>query len=161
MGQQLPVIVVCTEPDFEWKSRLLVRSIREFGGCLRKATIFSYSPRRGKKPSDACLLDFAKHNVDVVLDDLNKDFEVHGFANKVFAMADAELRFPSGRLLFLDSDKILLREPTLLLSLDEKTFAARPVGVANCGVATFEDAKNGKYWKELYKICNVKKLGMF
>jgi len=152
----IPTVVICTEPDFEWKSRLLVRSIRRFGGRMKDATIVSYSPRQGLHPSAECLAEFSRLNVHCVSDDLNKEFPYYGLANKACAMADAEVRFPGQSLLFLDSDKVVLREPSALLDLDNSTFAARPVDMRICGAACATDP-DGDYWEKLYNVCNVRR----
>ena len=154
MDQTLPLIVICTETEFEWKSRLLVRSLRTFGGRLAAATIVSYSPRSERQPSEACRADFRQGDVVVICDPLNCEFPDYGLANKAIAMADAERRFPGRFLVFLDSDKVVMREPSDLLSLNGRAFAARPVDVSGCGAAGF-DGRNGEYWLELYRVCGV------
>ncbi|WP_243439855.1 hypothetical protein [Fundidesulfovibrio soli] len=150
----IPTIVICTEPEFEWKSRLLVRSIRKFGGRVKDTYIVSYSPRSGKLPSCACQDEFDMLNVQMVFEPLNKDFESYGLANKIVALAHAEKTLPFRPLLFLDSDKVILREPSVLLGLGGRTFAARPVDVRNCGAADF-DSGNGGYWKSIHCACGV------
>ena len=150
----IPIVVICTEPGFEWKSRLLVRSLRAFGGRMKNASVVSYSPRAGQYPSNTCRDEFESLNVQMVVEPLNQEFTAYGLANKIFALNHAEVMLPGRSLLFLDSDKVILREPTAVLGLGRRTFAARPVDLRNCGAVSLDDCE-GAFWQSIHRVCGV------
>jgi hypothetical protein len=144
--------VICTERHFEAKSLLLVRSMRRFGGKLGAASpVFSYSPRPTAVPSESLLREFAALDVHSILDVPNSLCPEYDFANKVVACAHAERNITEGTIVFLDSDQIVLREPTALALSQSVEVAARPVDRKFIGIATDDDA-NYPYWKKLYEI---------
>jgi hypothetical protein len=147
------IAIVCTEPEFEWKSRLLIRSLRKYGGNFGNCDVISYSPRPDYKPSAACLADFKRLGVETQLHPLNTEFPFYGLSNKIFAMAHAEKHFGDSILLFLDSDKIFVDVPAFFSRLSSFDFAARPVDRCNIGAENFEDPKNGSFWRGIYDIC--------
>lgn len=152
----IPTVVICTEPHFEWKSRLLVRSLRAFGGRMKDAAVVSYSPRAGQYPSNTCRDEFESLNVQMVVAPLNKEFSTYGLANKIYALNHAEEALPGQSLLFLDSDKVILREPATLLGLGGRTFAARPVDLRICGAVSLDDC-DGAYWQSVHRVCGVRR----
>lgn len=156
MNDLTHAIVICTEPDFEWKSRLLVRSIRTFGGRLSSIRIISYSPRPDCKPSRRCLDEFRSLDVEVITSPLNVNWPDYRLANKILACAHAEENLKLSKIAFVDSDQIVLSE---FGSLFETTapFSARPVDLRNIGVLNSDDYE-AQYWEVLYRICGVNRI---
>lgn len=146
-------VVICTEPSFERESRLLVRSLRHFGGEVAATPIVSYSPRAGMRPSADCLAEFRALGVETVLDALDHPYPTYGLANKILACAHAERWLGYERIIFLDSDKIILRPPSELWRTDAP-FLARPVYKKIIGASSYDDVE-GKYWRELHAICGA------
>jgi hypothetical protein len=153
MNNPNDAIVICTELDFEWKSRLLVRSIRRFGAGLSSIRIISYSPRLEGQPSAGCLDEFRSLDVETVTLPLNVNWPEYGLANKVVACAHAERMLDLDRIAFLDSDQIVV---SCFESLFETTpsFAARPVDLKNIGFLGLSD-EEAPYWTALYGICGM------
>ena len=147
-------IVICTERMFEWKSRLLVRSIRAFGGAHSSVRIFSYSPRPDHVPSRDCLDEFRESGVQVVTESLNLAWPEYALANKVVACAHAERHCGLKKIAFIDSDQIVVSDFGLLFDTPA-AFAARPVDLKNIGIANPGD-EEGQYWDELYRTCSSK-----
>ena len=156
MSDSKHAIVICTEPDFEWKSRLLVRSIRTFGASLSSIRIVSYSPRSDCKPSRRCLDEFRALDVEVITVPLNVRWPEYKLANKILACAHAEKSLSLNKIAFIDSDQVVLSD---FASLFERTvpFAARPVDLRNIGVLNSNDYE-AQYWNTLYRICEVNKI---
>lgn len=146
-------VVICTEPSFEHESRLLVRSIRRLGEEMAAMPIFSYAPRPQCKPSPDCLEEFRALGVVTIDDELDHPCPNYGLANKIIACAHAERCLGYDRIVFLDSDKIILRPPSELWRTDAP-FLARPVYKKIIGASSYDDAE-GEYWRELHAICGV------
>lgn len=153
MNNSRNAVIICTERDFEWKSRLLVRSIRRFGGDLSSVRIVSYSPLPQGRPSLECLDEFRSLDVETVTAQLNEYWPEYKLANKVVACAHAEQTLNLDKIAFLDSDQIVVSS---FKSLFETTaaFAARPVDVKNIGFLRPGD-EEASYWDALYRVCGV------
>jgi len=144
--------VICTERHLENKSLLLVRSLRRFGGTLGAASpVFSYSPRPDAIPSDGLLRNLAALDVRLVFDVHNSRWSDYPFANKVVACAHAERNLPADTIIFLDTDQIVLREPSALELLPCVDAALRPVDRKYIGLGHDDDA-NYPYWMTLYEL---------
>lgn len=152
--------VICTEPAFEKKSVLLVRSIRKFGGTLSSAPVYSFSPRKDHAISNWAEAEFSRLGVEHSNVELNMRYTKHGVYNKPFVCAYTEHRIPSEHLIFLDSDQVIFNDPKALLIEDDYVAAVRPVNQANIGVSALVGGKNEKYWNELYQLCGVRTRSM-
>lgn len=147
-------IIICTEPNFEWKSRLLVRSIRTFGGEFSCVPIVSYSPRPDHKPSASCLREFKVGGVESMHLPLNVRWPKYPLANKILVCAHAEQTLNSSRIAFIDSDQIILGAFGALFETTAP-FSARPVDKKNIGVCDSSDLET-QYWDAIYGLCGVK-----
>jgi len=148
--------VICTERHFENKSLLLVETLRRFGGALgRLSPVFSYSPRPAKIPSEQARRRLAELDVRLVLDVQNSRWPEYDFANKVVACAHAERTLTAETLVFLDSDKIVLREPSALRLPPDIDVAARPVDRKFIGCSGDQQDENYAYWRRLYGIAGA------
>lgn len=150
-------IIICTEGAgyLESQSKLLVSSLREFGGKFRDIPIFSYQPRKKFKVSPETIAFFEKNNVEYVDIELNKDFQDYTFANKLLASAHRETNTDAEILIFLDSDILFLNEPKEFANFDNADVILRPVDMKNIGTENSED-KNSAYWDSLYNLLGVK-----
>ncbi len=149
-------IIICTERGpLEQMSRLLVSSLRTFGGELKEVPIYSYSPRRDHRVGRETLRFFEKNEVEVIDVELNRDFRDYPLANKIVASEHAERKLNSDSLVFLDSDTFFLAEPTEFLVPDGFDAVLRPVDSKNVG-AENENDPNFAYWAKIYKLAGVK-----
>jgi len=154
MGHYQTTIVLCTESHFEFKSRTFVRSIRLRGGALSDARICSFSPRAAHQPSNKTLQFFRKYQVEHFDLPLNtNEFVDYPYYNKIAAMAFAEEHFRDERLIFFDSDMIVLRDLSHLSDCDDPIML-RPVDSAGIG-ATSESDPNYHYWKKLWQAAGI------
>lgn len=152
-------IVICTEGSgyLESMSKLLVSSLREFGGEFKNVPIFSYQPRKKFKVSQETISFFEKNNVEYVDLELNKDFCDYPFANKPSACAHRERNTDADILIFLDSDVFFFNEPKEFTNLENADVILRPVDLKSIGAENSED-KNAIYWESLYQLLGVKVL---
>ena len=149
-------IVICTESGYlESMSKLLISSLREFGGAFRDVPIFSYQPRKKLKISNKTISFFEKNNVEYVDIELNKDFYNYPLANKPLACSHREMNTNAEVLIYLDSDVFFLNEPKGFIDFENADVILRPVDVKNIGAENSED-KNAIYWNSLYKLLSVK-----
>jgi len=152
-------IIICTEKGYlESTSKLLISSLREFGGDFRDVPIFSYQPRKKFKISNKTIAFFEKNNVEYVDIELNKDFFSYPLANKPLACAHREMNTNADVLIFLDSDVFFLNEPSEFTEFKNADVILRPVGGKNIGAENSGD-KNAIYWNRLYELLNVKNHG--
>lgn len=149
-------IVICTEKgDLEIKSRLLVRSIRKYGGDLKHIPIISYQPRIGKGISFKTKKFFDEHQVTINDLELNKEYADYPLANKPLVCSHAAKTLDSDTIVFLDSDVLVVNSPMAFLLEDKIDVLLRPVDVKNIGTED-ENDPNIEYWNKLYEICKVK-----
>src|ERR1700739_4667453 len=101
MNNSSDAIIICTERNFEWKSRLLVRSIRTFGSRQASVRIVIYSPCVDSQPSADCLEEFRSLDVETITTPMNGRWLEYKLANKVLACAHAEQSLNLSRIAFL------------------------------------------------------------
>jgi len=149
-------IIICTEKGYlESMSKLLISSLREFGGNLKDVPIISYQPRKMFKISNETITFFKKNNVEHVDIELNTNYCYYPFANKPLACAHREMNTNADILIFLDSDVFFLNEPSEFLDLGNEDVILRPVDTKNIGAKNSED-QNAIYWNNLYELLGVK-----
>lgn len=152
----LTEIIICTERGYlEKMSKLLIWSIREFGGSFSDLPIFSYQPRKEYKVSRDTLDFFEKYEVTFIDEELNKEFADYPLANKPLVTAHREKNTEAENLIFLDSDIFFLCEPVNLIEFENRDLIVRPVDGINIGTRIDGD-KNTDYWEKLYELLGVK-----
>ena len=151
----MPVaFLLCVERGrLESQSLLCVESLREFGGDLASAPVYTFAPRPGSEPSQATVAGLADLDAHYVDEPLNTDVGELPHANKVFACAWAEAQLDHELLVFTDSDTVFLAEPAELRPGDWEA-AARPVGAVNKG-STGPGHRNEADWQTLYEVLDV------
>ncbi len=149
-------IVICTEKgSLENTSKLLVSTLRKFGGALKDLPIISYQPRKGFPISQSTKKFFEQNKVEHRGIELNTDFVDYPLANKPLACAYHEQNSNAEQILFLDSDVLILNEPTQFLELGDADVMLRTVGFKNIGSSGPND-KTHYYWQNLYELFGVK-----
>lgn len=166
------LFAACVESGaLEQKARLLVRSIRRFGGRWADAPIHTFAPRAGRGIGETTRALFDAHGVVHHDELLNADFDDYGVGNKIFAAARAEELAAEDVVVFLDTDTVLLAEPAELALPDGVDAAVRPVefhrwGEPPVGDARWltrhrrassagEDEPGDEYWRRMYELCGV------
>jgi hypothetical protein len=166
------LFVACVESGpLEQKARLLVRSIRKFGGRWSDAPIHTFAPRAGRGISAATRAIFDAHGVVHHDELLNAEFDGYGVGNKIFAAARAEELAGEDFVVFLDTDTVILSEPAALALPDAFDAAVRPVEFHRWREPADGDprwqtrhrrvssAGDGdpfdEYWLRMYALCGV------
>jgi hypothetical protein len=135
-------------------SKLLIWSIREFGGSFSNVPIFSYQPRKEFKISRDTLDFFEKYEVTFIDEDINKEFAHYPLANKPLVTAHREKHTNAEHLVFLDSDIFFLSEPINLIDFENRDLIVRQVDGKNIGTSIHGD-ENSEYWEKLYSLLGV------
>ena len=147
--------VFCVEPGrLEPEACLLVRSIRRFAGRLADAPLYAVQPR-GVEPLRRETLDvFASAGVIHRAAKLNGPYAQWPTTNKVFAVADVECTAGAEYLVFLDTDSVIINEPTELLLPDPVDLGVQPT-VQQFRGSTGPGDPNDTFWLGVYRTCEV------
>jgi hypothetical protein len=146
-------IVICTERGIlEKYSLLMCRSLRQFGGEMSQTEIYSIAPRKGYYPSKKTIFEFEKLGVKHENLELNKRYKNYPLANKPFVCEYIEEKFPNDTLVFIDSDQIILNEPTIFNS--NSSLLLRMVDRKGIGFNGEKDI-NYNYWEKLFSLLHI------
>lgn len=135
-------------------SKILISSIRQFGGSVKDCPIYSFQPRKSKKISKETILFFEKYYVNFIDIELNKNYDFYPLANKPMICAWAEQNIDSEILIFLDSDVVVFNQPNEMIDLGDCDVRLRPVDIKGTGSDGKTDF-NMTYWDQLYKHIGV------
>lgn len=145
--------IICSEKgQLEKKSVLFAKSLRKFGGALKESPIYSICPREGFSVSESTIKSFEKLNVHHRDININTKYRDYNFANKIEACAYFERELEEEKLVFCDSDQLVLGDLSELILRNEEIATQQ---VAFKGIGTNGNDENTEYWEELYKLLNV------
>jgi hypothetical protein len=148
--------VACIEAGaLERQALLLFESIRAFGGALAECPIYALAPRAGLGVRGEARDRLDALGVVYIDEVLNTECFEYGSANRVAAAAHIESTTAHELLVVLDSDTLVLREPTAFLLPRDVDVAARPVDRKDICTSGPEDPHDA-YWRELCEICGVR-----
>ena len=165
------LFVACVERGpLEAKARLLVQSIRRFGGRWADAPIHTFAPRENRAISDQTKSFFDNEGV-VHHEEVLNPFYDYGVGNKIFASAAAEELASEDVIVFLDSDTVILSEPSSLALHQGIDAAVRPVEFHRWNEPAPDDPRwqtrhrrpsssgdgdpADDYWLRMYALCGV------
>ena len=148
--------VICVEKgSLEYKALLFILTLRQNWGVWSSLPIYAYSPRTGKEPSDWLQDIYEQYNVQPIYETLNIDYPEYPYANKPIAMAHAERTLKSKFLVFLDTDILCWREPSLFDLPEQYDVAMCVEGTKTVSSSGPED-KSDQMWMRLYKLAGTK-----
>lgn len=137
-------------------ARLLVDSIRSFGGALGDCPIWLFEA----DPQGAPCKSLEGTGVRVLPLTVPETVRHYWFAGKVYACAQAEkLAAPGIRsLVWLSTDCLIIQPPLLFDLAPSFDAAVRPVHVRNVGLAATEPVDG--FWREVYRTVGVQDIGI-
>lgn len=149
------VSIMFPRKSSEINIRLLVESIRTFGGSLAQNPIWILIPNDTSPHSPTIRKKLETLNVSYIPFNLDSNLTQFFFAGKISALAFAEsLALKETELLvWLDSNTLVLREPTAFLLSKSQILAYRPVHHTLIGSRYNEPLD--PFWTQIYKSCNV------
>jgi hypothetical protein len=147
---QATIVTLVRSPREITCARLLIDSIRAFGGALGEAPIWLFEA----DPQSAPCSDLQEPNVRAVPLDLPDNLR-YLFADKVFACAKAEelLEGETTSLIWIDPACLIIKPPELYLLDDAHDAAVRPVHITNVGLPA--TAPLDAFWKGVYAQIGV------
>ncbi|MBL7111121.1 MAG: hypothetical protein ISS19_04185 [Bacteroidales bacterium] len=139
----------------------LVKSLHEFGGKYRNATIWLYLPQELMDTDSTLVRQLNGLNV------LSKSIEIpeqaawYFLSGKVIAAARAEADAEglSGILVFLNHDTVILGEPGEFSLPAGKNFGYRPVMHKNVGLLYSEPLDS--FWMQIYQVSGIDENTLF
>lgn len=150
IGQTVLVTLVSTV-DQRAQARLLVDSVRSFGGALSHCRIWVFEADPQGVPCGS--LEDADTRVFSL--GVSPTVQHYWFAGKVSACARAEEMADPGvqSLVWLSPDNLVIQPPVLFVLSPEVDAAVRPVHVKNVGLLT-TDPLDG-FWKKVYETVGL------
>lgn len=146
--------LLCAESGgFEAQTLLAVDCLRQFGGRLANARILVVTPRFGPSLESATLAKFRALDVEYVYSNLSNPFSWYVYMNKALAASLGDKLSRSEQLIWLDSDVLVVREPTSLLLKSNEDFACCSLD-KNIGSSGPPD-RNENYWGALSQAYGV------
>ena len=146
------VFATCTNTPKEMASvRLLIESIRSFGGRLSKSPIWLF---QDVASSDLADIDH-ETDVDVLPMTVPESIKDYELSEKVWACAEAERLAASNvrSLVWLSPDTLIVNPPVLYELGDMYDAALRPVHIKNVGLATSEPLDG--FWDGVYRSAGI------
>src|SRR5690606_20564500 len=107
-----------------------------------------------RRPSDSTIRALEFLDVNVVLEDLNRNLLNFPYANKSYSVEYISNQTDHEFLVFLDSDTIFVDEPADLILGNDIDFAARPVDVRGI-CASPADMDFFPYWQQLCELADI------
>ena len=148
--------IMCVERGyFEKQAKLLVSSIRLFGGSYADAPIHCYQPRKGFEVAKETVSFLEKYGVFFNNTCLNKEYATFKFANKTIICAYHEQRSTADVLIYLDCDSLLLNDPIDLLNFDKDEVMVRPEDAKGHGTNPDMTDKHAQQWREMYGFLKI------
>ncbi|HCX96754.1 MAG TPA: hypothetical protein DHU26_07240 [Spirochaetaceae bacterium] len=132
-------------------ARLLIDSIRAFGGPMRDCEIWVFATKPANEPCD----DLEGLQVKVIPLSVQRKFMDYPFGDKVFTCATAEAMAASdtGSLIWLDPECLVVQPPLLFDLGGEFAAALRPVHVHNVGLLVSEPLD--PFWKGIFRTVGI------
>ncbi len=146
--------------NLEPENLILAGSIRAFAGDLCSNPVWVLYPA-GDSLSEAIRAKLASLDVSLIPFDIDQKVLSFPFAGKVYASAFAEslARAETERLVWMDPDTIVIREPKELLLPEGKDLGCRPVH--HLLIGSPYDRPPDPFWELIYRNCNVPERAIF
>jgi len=147
----ISVIINTEKGRLEGESKMLIESIRQFGGRFKDVPIYSYQPRKGFELSKSTISFFEKHQVNYIDLPLNKNHRDYPLANKIYTCAHAEKNLKSDTIIFMDSDSVVWQEPSAFYEMKDHDVGMTPV-FRKLSLAVQQEDENYAYWQRLQSV---------
>ncbi|MGC9356732.1 MAG: hypothetical protein ACP5GX_02645 [Anaerolineae bacterium] len=143
-------VTVAVTPEHAQRVRLLIESLRAFGGELSESPVWVFVPQPEVMPTHDLEGEIRRLPLE-----LPETVNNYWFASKVYACARAEALVPpeTRSLIWVSFDCLILQPPTLLDLAPAFDAAVRPVHIKNVGLLTSEPLD--AFWKGVYEVVGV------
>jgi hypothetical protein len=155
MNETPITFVCCVESGWlETQTIRMIESLRRWGGSFASATIYAVTPRFGPPIAKSTRQAFDKFQVEYIYFQNTHQYSWNKFLNKLLALNTVELLAKTEYIGWLDSDLIIVDEPSQLIMSDDKSFVACPSDQLNVSTAGTSDP-NEYYWREICKCIDI------
>ncbi len=137
--------VCCVESGWlEQQAIRMIESLRRWGGCFADAPVYAVTPRFGPPLARSTHASFERLDVNYLRFQANNRYAWKSFLNKHYALAAVEEICGTTFVGWLDSDLLIVGEPSDLQLTDEEDFVACAPD-KNIGVSSSHDPSY-PYW---------------
>jgi hypothetical protein len=146
----LTFLIVVEANRLEPQALLLCQSIRTFAGRYADCPIVAVSPRPGLAVGQETRARLAELGVRCVVQPMNTTGSPYGTVNRLVVGAWAERSLQSRRLVVLDTDTLVLGEP----SFDDADVGVRPVDMKGSASSGDDDPQDA-YWQAMCGLAGI------
>lgn len=148
-------LIFASMPASEVQALALVRSLHAFGGSLAQTPVWMFLPTGSEMISPAGQVTLESLGVRLIPFEVAPDILAFPFGAKVIAAAAAEAlaRDQAMRLAWMDSDTLIIQEPTAMLIPPGKQLGCCPVHHRLIG--SLYDEPLDAFWSLIYERCEV------
>ena len=142
-------------------TRILVESVRSFGGGLKDAPVWIYAPGILLKTEKELVEDLVALGAVVKASDAPDESRAFGLAGKVFASAKAEADAVGTApiLVWMDDDTVVLKEPGEFILAGRTSLGYRPV--THQSIGSLYSEKPNEFWARVYRDLSVPGAAVF
>lgn len=149
-SEQKVTFVCCIEAGgLEEQTVRMVESLRRWGGALADAPVVAVSPRLNVPVSPRTRAALERLHVRHLRGRMNKRHDWFKFLNKPHALVAAADGLETPQVAWLDSDILILKEPSALVLADDEDFAAC---ASDRNIGTTGDDVNAPYFAEIASL---------
>ncbi len=154
MDQKVGIAFCCERGELERISMVMVESLLKYGSLTDKFELFCFSPRPAFKPGRRTLRKFQELGINMIDQPLNTRYSFYPLMNKVVALKYLEENTTLDRLIFLDSDMIILNK------ISDKELMDHEVALQSDFVDLITAFKSSDtyypFWTRLYKLLDIR-----
>lgn len=156
MDQKVGIAFCCEKGELERLTRVMVKSLLKYGQLSSQIKLFCFCPRPMFRPNSQTLSEFKQLGITIIDEPLNKKYSFYPLVNKVVALKYLEEYSSMDRLIFLDSDMIILNNilGTEMMDYDISIQSE----ILDLITAKQIDDAYFPFWDRLYKLFEIKEL---
>lgn len=149
-GTVSAAFVLCVESGtLETQSLWAIESLRRWGGRFADCEVIAVTPRKGPSLQRSTLERFRDLKVRWIRFEGPSEWSFYGPFNKPLALAAAETMTDADEIIWIDSDVLIVDEPTELILGPDESFAAHPCSCAHDIGSTGEGDPHDPYWRKI------------
>jgi len=151
ISDRLIFILKVRTPAGQRYARLLIDSLRSFGGEMSSCPVWLFAVDPGKAPCD----ELKAPGVQVIPLELPQSIVDYILGDKVYVCAHAERLAPAGvqSLVWMDLSCLVVQPPRLFDLGEAFDAALRPVHIRNVGLTLAEPLDD--FWRTIYQVVGV------
>lgn len=154
MTNHSTTFVCCVESGWlEVQTLRMIESLRTWGGSFASSPIYAVTPRFGVPIAKSTRSWFDKYQVEYIYFHHHHKYSWNKFLNKLLALTTVQELAKTELLGWLDSDLLIVDEPSQFVIKENKSFIACPSDQLN--VATTGSDSNLPYWREICKCVDI------